>query len=677
MSDKLTEKFGDNLVSADMRYDFPVFELKKVVIFEALKFLKEDAELNFHFLTTLCGLHFPDNRGKELGMMYQLHNMPKNWRIRIYTFMPEKEVDVPSVTSLWPAANWLERETYDFFGFKFIGHPDLRRILNMDQMNYHPMLNMSELIKPKPTIKAPDNKEYNILNLGPTHPATHGIFQNVLKLDGEVIVDAQPTIGYIHRAFEKLAERRPYNQITPITDRLNYCSSPINNMGWHMTVEKLIGAEIPKRAEYMRVIIMELSRIADHIVCDTVIAVDTGAMTGFLYLFQSREHIYEIFENICGARLTTNIGRIGGMEKEFSPHTWELLNNFMKNFPDQLREFEKMVVRNRIFMDRTINVGGITAEKALGYGFTGPNLRAAGVDYDVRVANPYCSYGDFEFDIPIGTQGDTYDRFMVRLEEMWQSYRIIEQAIKNMPDGKVHADLPEFYLPPKQDVYSKMEALIYHFKIVMGETHVPKGEVYHSVEGGNGELGFYLVSDGGRTPYRLQFRRPCFIYYQAYPEMIKGAMLSDAILTMSSMNVIAEEIKFSDSAMAEIQEIVSRYPAGKQKSALLPALHIAQREFGGWLSAPVMDYVASILNIKPIEVYEVASFYTMFNLKQRGKCLIEVCQTSSCWMMGAEDIVRHLEKRLGIKNGETTPDGMFTIKTVECLGACGYAPMFQ
>ncbi|MBK8351192.1 MAG: NADH-quinone oxidoreductase subunit D [Chitinophagales bacterium] len=387
-----------------------------------------------------------------------------------------------------------------------------------------------------------DEKNYSTLNLGPTHPATHGIFQNVLTMDGEMIVDAVSTVGYIHRAFEKLAEHRPYNQITTITDRLNYCSSPINNMGWHMTVEKLIGAEIPKRAQYMRVIIMELSRIADHIVCDTVIAVDTGAMTGFLHLFQYREWIYEIFEEICGARLTTNIGRIGGMERDFSPKAWEKIDHFMKGFPKGLKEFQSLVDRNRIFMDRTINVGPITAEKALNFGFTGPNLRAAGVDYDVRVANPYSSYEDFKFDIPVGTNGDTYDRYSVRMEEMWQSYSIIEQAIKNMPDGAFHADLPEFYLPEKQDVYSKMEALIYHFKIVMGETEVPKGEVYHAVEGGNGELGFYLISDGGRTPFRLHFRRPCFIYYQAYPEMIKGSMLSDAILTMSSMNVIAGEL---------------------------------------------------------------------------------------------------------------------------------------
>lgn len=380
------------------------------------------------------------------------------------------------------------------------------------------------------------------LNLGPTHPATHGIFQNVLKVDGEKILSSVQTIGYIHRAFEKIAERRPYNQITTLTDRMNYCSSPINNIGWLMTVEKLIGVEIPKRVQYMRVIIMELARISDHLVCNAVIGVDTGALTGFTYLFQQREKIYDLFEEVCGARLTTNMGRIGGFERDFSPVFHTKLKAFLKDFPKVFNEFDALLSRNRIFMDRTIGAGPISAERALEYSFVGPNLRAAGVDYDVRVMEPYSSYEDFDFIVPVGTKGDTYDRFQVRQEEIRQSLRIIEQAYANLPEGDYKADLPEFYLPPKEEVYNNMEALIYHFKIVMGETPFPVGEVYHSVEGGNGELGFYLISDGGRTPYRLQFRRPCFIYYQAYPEMITGQTISDAVLTLSSMNVIAGEL---------------------------------------------------------------------------------------------------------------------------------------
>ncbi len=380
------------------------------------------------------------------------------------------------------------------------------------------------------------------LNLGPTHPATHGIFQNVLTMDGERILHSEQTVGYIHRAFEKIAERRNFTQITTLTDRLNYCSAPINNIGWHMTVEKLLGIEMPKRVDYMRVIMMELARIADHLVCNSVIAVDTGALTGFTYVFQDRERIYDIYEQVCGARMTTNMGRIGGFDRDFTPKFHELLKDFLKTFPARFQEFSNLVERNRIFMDRTIGAGPISAERALNYSFVGPNLRAAGVDYDVRVASPYSSYQDFDFNIPIGTAGDTYDRFMVRQQEIWESLKIINQAYNNLPEGDFHADVPKFFLPEKAEVYNNMEALIYHFKIVMGETDIPAGEVYHSVEGGNGELGFYLVSDGGRTPYRLHFRRPCFIYYQAYPEMIKGAVISDAIVTMSSMNVIAGEL---------------------------------------------------------------------------------------------------------------------------------------
>lgn len=388
-------------------------------------------------------------------------------------------------------------------------------------------------------------KETTTLNLGPTHPATHGVFQNILEIDGERIVSAASTIGYIHRAFEKIAEHRPYYQITPLTDRLNYCSSPINNIGWHLTVEKLLGVKTPKRVDYMRIIVMELARISDHLICNSILGVDTGAFSGFLYLFQEREKIYEIYEEICGARLTTNFGRIGGFERDFNDVAIYKLKKFLKEFPPVFKDFEKLFNRNRIFIERCVDVGGISAEDALNYGFTGPCLRAAGVDYDVRVMNPYSSYDEFEFEIPVGTKGDTYDRFIVRNEEVWQSLRLIEQALakyEKEPKGIYHADVPDFYLPPKEDVYTKMEALIYHFKIVMGEIETPKGEVYNAVEGGNGELGFYLISDGGRTPYRLHFRRPCFIIYQAFADMCKGMLLSDAIVTMSSLNVIAGEL---------------------------------------------------------------------------------------------------------------------------------------
>jgi NADH-quinone oxidoreductase subunit D len=387
--------------------------------------------------------------------------------------------------------------------------------------------------------------ELSTLNLGPTHPATHGVFQNVLQMDGERIVSGVSTIGYIHRAFEKISEHRPFYQITPLTDRLNYCSAPINNMGWHMTVEKLLNITTPKRVDYMRVIIMELARIADHIICNGVLGVDTGAFTGFLYMMEYREAIYEIYEEICGSRLTTNVGRLGGFERNFNEIAFAKINKFLVDFPKVLNEFESLFNRNRIFVDRTRGVAPVTAEDALSYSWSGPILRATGVDYDVRAMNPYSSYEDFDFEVPVGTTGDVYDRFLVRNEEMKQSLRMIQQALDKIQkeDPTIfHADVPEFYLPPKEEVYNNMEALIYHFKIVMGEIPTPVGEVYHSVEGANGELGFYLVNDGGRSPYRLHFRRPSFINYSMYADMSRGMLLSDAIINMSSLNVIAGEL---------------------------------------------------------------------------------------------------------------------------------------
>ena len=402
----------------------------------------------------------------------------------------------------------------------------------------------SHITLPKGSIE----KTTTTLNIGPTHPATHGVFQNIMEVDGERVVSTEQTVGYIHRAFEKLAERRPLYQITPITDRLNYCSSPINNMGWHITCERFLKIDLPKRVDYLRVIIMELARISDHLICNSIVGVDTGAYTGFLYVMQYRELIYEIYEEVCGSRLTTNIGRIGGFERNFSNTAFTKLEKFLNEYPGVLREFEKLFTRNRIFIERTQGTGGISAERAMNYGFTGPNLRAAGVDYDIRVQQPYSSYADFDFKVPVGTTGDNYDRFLVRNAEMWESISIIKQAYQKIQAFKgteaevYHADVPEYYLPKKEDVYTKMEALIWHFKIIMGEIDLPKGQIYSAVEGGNGELGFYLISDGGRTPFRLHFRRPCFIYYQAFEELIKGGMLSDAVVTMSSLNLIAGEL---------------------------------------------------------------------------------------------------------------------------------------
>lgn len=381
-----------------------------------------------------------------------------------------------------------------------------------------------------------------LVNLGPSHPATHGILQNIIQLDGERIVEAEAVIGYVHRCFEKLGERYDYNQFLVCTDRMNYVSTPLNNIGWILTVENLLQIEVPERVTYVRMIISELSRIMDHIICNGILGVDLGAFSGMLYLFHHRENIYQILEKLTGARLTTTFCRIGGMERDIYPEFAKEVKEICNGLKPALEEFQTLLLNNKIFNDRTDGVGGISKENALSYGFSGPNLRATGVDWDVRKDNPYMLYDKVDFDIPIGEDGSVLHRALVRMEEMRQSIRIIEQLVDNIPSGSYHANLPHVFLPEKQKVYTSMEELIYHFKLIMHGVKVPPGEYYFATEAANGELGFYVVSDGGKSPWRVHVRRPCFWYYQAFPEIVKGSLIADSIATMSSLNVIAGEL---------------------------------------------------------------------------------------------------------------------------------------
>ena len=376
-----------------------------------------------------------------------------------------------------------------------------------------------------------------LVNLGPSHPATHGILQNVIQIDGERIVEADAIIGYVHRCFEKLGERYDYNQFLVCTDRMNYISTPLNNIGWILTVEKMLQIEVPERVTYVRMIISELSRIMDHIICNGILGVDLGAFSGMLHLFHHRENIHSILEKLTGARLTTTFCRVGGMERDIYPEFVKEVKEVINGLKPAMDEFNTLLIRNKIFNDRTAGVGGISAEDALAFGFTGPNLRAAGVDFDVRKDTPYMLYDKVDFDIPIGEDGSVLHRTLVRMEEMRQSIRIIEQLIDGIPEGPYHADLPE-----KQKVYTSMEELIYHFKLIMHGIKVPAGEYYMATEAGNGELGFYVVSQGDKSPWRVHVRRPCFWYYQAFSHMVKGSLIADSIATMSSLNVIAGEL---------------------------------------------------------------------------------------------------------------------------------------
>ncbi|MDH5720385.1 MAG: NADH-quinone oxidoreductase subunit D [Spirochaetia bacterium] len=380
------------------------------------------------------------------------------------------------------------------------------------------------------------------INLGPSHPATHGILENHVILDGEKIEECIPVIGYVHRTFEKMGEHYGYNQFLVCTDRMNYISTPMNNIGWILAVENMLGIEVPAKVTVIRMIMSELSRIIDHIISMGILGVDLGAFASFLYMFHKREEVYDIIDKLTGARLTNTFCRVGGLERDVYPEFVKDVKYFLKTFPKVLKENDKLLTKSRIFYERTKDAGKISAQRALEYGFTGPNLRAAGVNFDVRVDNPYMFYDQVKFDIPVGETGAVYDRFLVRVEEMQQSMGIIRQLIDNIPEGSYHADVPHVYLPEKNKVYTSMEDLIYHFKIIMQGIKIPRGQFYSSTEAANGELAFTIISRGEKSPWRLRVRRPCFWYYQAFPELVKGGFLADAIANMSSLNVIAGEL---------------------------------------------------------------------------------------------------------------------------------------
>ena len=380
------------------------------------------------------------------------------------------------------------------------------------------------------------------LNMGPSHPAMHGTIRIVMELSGETILKTDVQIGYLHRGFEKMCERGTYSQVFPYVDRCNYASPMLNNVGFALAVEKLLDITVPERCQYYRVILGELARIADHLTCNGAMAMELGAFTPLLWFMKGREMIYDIMEEETGARLTHSFGRVGGMAQPPTSNFKAMVSAVIPRIRAIIVEAETLLLQNRIFMDRLQGVGKISPADAIALGWTGPCLRSTGVAYDVRKSHPYLVYDRLDFDVPVGQEGDNWDRFMVRLEELRQSARIIEQALEQMPDkGPINIDDPRIVLPPKDDVYSTIEGTIQHFKIVMEGIKVPAGEAYGYTEGGNGELGFYIVSDGSGTPYRVRIRPPCFAITQALGGLITGLMIPDVVPTFGSLNMIGGE----------------------------------------------------------------------------------------------------------------------------------------
>ncbi len=512
---------------------------------------------NYPFLMDVCGVDYPE-RSKRFELVYHFADPQKQQRLRVKVPLSEGEA-IPSVTSVYRSADWFEREAYDLFGIPFTGHPNLRRILCHNDFVGHPLRKDYPADKRQPCLTPLDHvfakdrermmreeKDYLSdkvwINIGPAHPATHGTLRFMAILEGETVKKLDFEIGYLHRCFEKMAETHTYNQVIPYTDRLNYCSAPMNNNVWCRTIEKLCDIQVPLRADMIRVIIDEFSRCIDHFVCIVTQALDLGGMTNFWLGMKAREAVLSLFEKLCGARLTVSLARVGGLGFELPPGWVEEALRVCDIIMEARSEVDTLCTKNRIFVNRMVGVTSVSAEDAINWGFTGPCLRACGVPMDLRKDEPYSAYEYFNFDIPIGETGDCYDRYMVRMEEIKQSVSIIRQALKSLPEGPICSSDPRVSLPDKENVYGNIEGLMHQFMRVIHDVRPPIGEVYCASEAANGELGFYVVSDGSSHPYRVKCRPPCFAIFQAFPSILPGHMLSDVIATLGTLNIVAGEL---------------------------------------------------------------------------------------------------------------------------------------
>lgn len=572
----------------------PVVTLDPEVVHDALTWLKEGRKTAFDFLVDVMGVD--RGGGRPIEVWYQLWSNEHGRRLRIVAPLPLDELSIHTATDLWHSANWLEREVYDLFGVNFEGHPDLRRILmpenydegfplrkdfplrgrfgraeqvrralnrSLDDAYAREELEMAGLLEAGGEVAAelegaavidvPHDRQPEdvagdfegrrmLVNMGPQHPATHGVLRLVLQLDGETVERCIPHLGYLHTGFEKTCEYREWNQVVPYTDRMDYLSPMLYNIGYAMAVESLLDVEITPRCRVLRVILSELNRILGHLLWLGTTAIDLGAFTVFLYSFQEREKIYNLHEAYCGARLTTSVTRIGGMLADLPAGWTAACREFAENIEATLDECERLLTNNSIWLARTVDVGTIDAETAVNFGLTGANLRASGVAYDVRKARPYMGYEEYDFDVPVGRHGDTYDRYIVRVEEMRQAARIIRQALDRLPDGPINVDDPAVILPPKSKSMASIDSMIAHFKLVMEGLQVPAGDVWASIEGSKGELGFGIVSDGGSKPVRCRFRAPSFVNLSALPYLVEGSLVADVIAVNASLDIVLGEI---------------------------------------------------------------------------------------------------------------------------------------
>ena len=544
-------------------------------LLDIARYLHDAPEAAFDHLTDICSVDYPEDQ-LRFEVVYHLHSLPLRHRLRLKARITEDDPTIASVTGIWKGAEFLEREVYDMMGIRFSGHPDLRRILmpedydegyplrkdfptegrgwrsrfefiprfdeaSVDIVKSEVPEEQKHFFRAEPDLPSSQRQEELLLNMGPQHPSTHGVLRVVLLLDGERIVKATPDLGYLHRGVEKLCEGLTYMQIIPHTDRLDYVCAMSNNYSYVRAVEKLLEITVPIRAEYIRTIVAEMQRIVGHLFWLGTQALDVGAMTVFFWTFREREVLLDMFEKLCGARLTLNYYRIGGVDSDFIPELVQRMKAFLDIFPEKVKEYDSLIAANRIWIGRTKNVAVLSAEDAISFGCTGPVLRGSGVAYDVRKAEPYGVYDKVDWEVPIGKNGDTYDRYWIRMEEMRQSARIIAQCLDQLPAGPIMAEAPQYIPPPKELVMRDMESLIHHFIIYTQGIKPPKAETYCATEAPKGELGFFIVSDGSPRPYRMKIRAPSFVHMGAFDHMARGYLISDIITIFGTYDVVMGE----------------------------------------------------------------------------------------------------------------------------------------
>ncbi len=548
----LSEALGGRVRTVeDFRGDLAITVEREAWV-DAVRLVRDHPALDFKLFLDLCAVDYLGRHDvrERFEVVLHLYSVSTKHHVRLKTAVPAHDPRLATLTPLFLGADWFEREAWDLYGIVFEGHPNLSRLLTHDAFVGHPMrkdypVGKRHVLKTprEKLLRVPEGEERTVVNIGPSHPAMHGTFRVQALLDGETIVDAEAEVGYMHRNFSKMAESRGYWQIIPYTDRLNYCSSFMNGHGWALAVEKLLGIAAPPRAEAIRVILSEFSRIMDHIVCISTNVVDLGAITPFFVMFRAREAVYDLLEACCGARLTVSYVRIGGLAADVPADFGERCRATVASCREAWRAAHQLLTRNVIFVRRFRDVGVMSKADALSWGWVGPCLRGSGVAYDIRKDHPYSGYEQYDFEVPIGTAGDCFDRYLVRMHEIDQSLRLVEQALAKLPAGPVIVDDRTIALPPKAGVYSNIEDLMNHFKLIMHGIRPPRGEVYGYSEAANGELGFYIVSDGdSQTPRMVKVRPPSFNLFQAFPRMIRGEMIADAVATIGGLNIIAGEL---------------------------------------------------------------------------------------------------------------------------------------